>query len=131
MAIGLFAVALAVVLGALAGTQVGAGAGVLAALAGLVPPAVLAVAVERRQRNIAQMKRQQEVLRRFAPPKPTRNPEGPTNDKEGERVKAGEHSGLAVARYLRPEEAVVPFRPARSWMSCCAGVSPEAMRRCD
>ena len=62
---------LAVVLGALAGTSAGAGAGVLAALAGLVPPAVLAVAVERRARNAARVRRQQEVLRRFAPPEPT------------------------------------------------------------
>ena len=76
VAIGLFAVVLALVLGAVAGTQVGAGAGALAALAGLVPPAVLAVAVERRQRNIARMKRRQEVLRRFAPPKPTGDGEG-------------------------------------------------------
>jgi hypothetical protein len=70
VAIGVFAVVLALALGAVAGTQVGAAAGALAALAGLIPPAVLAVAVERRQRNIARTKRQQEVLRRYAPPKP-------------------------------------------------------------
>jgi len=75
VAIGLFAVVLALVLGAVAGTQAGAAAGALAALAGLMPPAVLAVAVERRQRNIVRMKKRQEVLRRFAPPKPTRNGE--------------------------------------------------------
>ena len=51
VAIAALAVAVAVVLGAAAGTQVGAGAGVLAALAGLVAPAVLAVAVERRARH--------------------------------------------------------------------------------
>jgi hypothetical protein len=76
VAIGLFAVVLAVVLGAVAGSLAGAGAGVLAALAGLVPPAVLALAVELRQRNIARMQRRQEVLRRFAPPKPTGDREG-------------------------------------------------------
>jgi hypothetical protein len=69
--IGVFAVVLAVVLGAVAGASAGAGAGALAAVAGLVPPAVLAVAVERRQRTIAQQRSRQEVLRRFAPPEPT------------------------------------------------------------
>ena len=76
VAIGVFAVVLAVVLGAVAGTSAGAGAGALAALAGLVPSAVLAVAVERRQRNAARMKKQQEILRRFAPPEPTGKGEG-------------------------------------------------------
>ena len=89
VAIGVFAVVLALVLGAVAGTQVGGAAGALAALAGLIPPAVLAVAVERRQRNIArakaasrslqdEMARRQEVLRRFAPPKPA-------GDRDGEK----------------------------------------------
>jgi hypothetical protein len=76
VAIGLFAVVLALVLGAVAGTLAGMSAGALAALAGLVPPAVLAVAVERRQRNIARLKARQEVLRRFAPPKPTGDGKG-------------------------------------------------------
>lgn len=76
VAIGLFAVVLALVLGAAAGALVGAEAGALAALAGLVSSAVLGVAVERRQRNIRRMKEQQEVLRTFAPPKPTRHREG-------------------------------------------------------
>jgi hypothetical protein len=75
VAIGLFAVVLALVLGAVAGTQVGVAAGALAALAGLVSPAVLAVAVERRQRNTVRMKERQDVLRRFAPPKPAGNGE--------------------------------------------------------
>ena len=70
VAIGVFAMVSALVLGAVAGTPVGAAAGALAALAGLIPPAVLAVAVERRQRNMARAKRQQDVLRGFAPPKP-------------------------------------------------------------
>ena len=68
--IGVCAVVLAVALGAVAGTWVGRGAGVLAALAGLVPPAVWAVAVERRQRVNAEAKERQEVLRKFAPPAP-------------------------------------------------------------
>jgi uncharacterized membrane protein YoaK (UPF0700 family) len=76
VAIGLFAVVLALVLGAAAGALAGAWAGALAALAGLVSPAVLAVAVELRQRNIARSRRQQEVLRRFAPPKPSVDREG-------------------------------------------------------
>lgn len=71
VAIGLSAVVLALVLGAWAGTQVGAWAGALAALASLLPSAVLAVFTEFRQRNIARMKRKQELLRTFAPPKPT------------------------------------------------------------
>jgi hypothetical protein len=71
IALGLFAVFLALGLGAWAGTQAGAWTGALAALAGLLPPAVLAVAVERRQRNMARMRKQQEILRTFAPPKRT------------------------------------------------------------
>jgi hypothetical protein len=70
------AVVLAVALGAWAGTQVGAMAGALAALASLVPSAVLAVVVELRQRNLTQMKKRQEVLRRFAPPRRTGDGEG-------------------------------------------------------
>jgi hypothetical protein len=70
VALGVLAVVLALALGAVAGTRAGAGAGALAALAGLMPPAVLAVAVERRARNAARVKAQQEVLRKFAPPAP-------------------------------------------------------------
>jgi hypothetical protein len=71
VAIGVFAMALAVVLGALAGTHAGAWAGVLAALAGLLAPPVLAVATARWQRNISRRKERQEVLRKFGMPKPT------------------------------------------------------------
>jgi hypothetical protein len=74
--IGVLAVVLALALGAWAGTQVGPLAGALAALASLVPSAVLAIVVELRQRNIARMKQRQEVLRRFAPPRPTGDREG-------------------------------------------------------
>jgi hypothetical protein len=76
VAIGLAAVFLALGLGAWAGTQVGAWAGALAALASLVPAAVLAVVVERRQRNVALMRKQQEVLRKHAPPKRLGDREG-------------------------------------------------------
>lgn len=74
--IGLLAVVLALVLGAVAGTQVDAWAGALAALAGLLPPVVLATAVERRQRNL----RRQELLDRFRPPEPTSDTTGPPGD---------------------------------------------------
>jgi ABC-type transport system involved in cytochrome bd biosynthesis fused ATPase/permease subunit len=76
VAIGMLAVLLALVLGGWAGTQVGAAAGAAAALASLVPSAVLAVFVELRQRNVAHMKRRQEVLRKYAPPKATDDREG-------------------------------------------------------
>jgi hypothetical protein len=76
IALGVLAVVLALVLGAVAGAQASTAAGALAALAGLAPPAVLAVAVERRARNAARVQRQQEVLRKFAPPKPMRRGEG-------------------------------------------------------
>lgn len=76
LVIGAVAVVLALGLGAGAGSVVGVWAGVLSALAGFVPPAVLAVAVERRQRNAKRKKEKQEVLHRFAPPKPTTDGEG-------------------------------------------------------
>jgi hypothetical protein len=76
VAIGLAAVVLALGLGAWAGTQVGVWAGALAALASLVPAAVLAVVVERRQRNVAQMRKREEIRRRYAPPKRTGDREG-------------------------------------------------------
>jgi hypothetical protein len=70
------ALVLAVALGALAGSQVGLWAGVLGALAGLIPPAVLAVAIERRARNVARRKRKDEILGKYAPPKPVGGGEG-------------------------------------------------------
>jgi hypothetical protein len=79
-ALGLVATFLALGLGAWAGAEVGAWAGALAALAGLLPPAVLVVAIERRQRNMARIREQQEILRRFAPPKRTGN----TGDRKGQ-----------------------------------------------
>lgn len=78
VATGLAAVALAIVLGAVAGTLAGAEAGALVAFAGLVPPAVLAVAVGLRQQNMARLRKQQDVVRRFAPPKP----EGKRDDRQ-------------------------------------------------
>ena len=74
--IGVSAVVMALALGAVAGILAGAWAGVLASLAGLVPPAVLAAAVERRQRIIAREKERQEILRKFAPPAPMGDGEG-------------------------------------------------------
>lgn len=76
IAFGTAAVALAAGLGAAAGLWAGAGAGVLASLAGLVPPAVLAGAVERRQRLNARERERQAVLRKFAPPAPMGDGEG-------------------------------------------------------
>lgn len=67
---------LAVGLGAWAGTEVGAWAGVLAALAGLLPPSVLAVAVARRQRNVARIKKQKAILRKYGAPKRIGNGKG-------------------------------------------------------
>jgi hypothetical protein len=64
--LGLAALGLAVGLGAWAGTEVGVLAGVLAALAGLLPPAVLAVAIGRRQRNMARVKKQKAIIRKHA-----------------------------------------------------------------
>jgi hypothetical protein len=69
--IGVFGVLLAVALGALAGHTAGVTAGILAALASLVPPAVLAVAMDRRSRNAARTRRRRELLEVFAPPRPT------------------------------------------------------------
>lgn len=63
---------------------VGTWAGVLAALAALVAPPVLTEALERRKRNIALIKRRQEVLDRFAPPKPAGDRDGLTGDGEGD-----------------------------------------------
>lgn len=71
IALGLAAVVLAIGLGAWAGTQVGAWAGALAALAGLLPPAVLVVALERRQQNRERTEKQHKILRKYAPPKRT------------------------------------------------------------
>jgi len=76
VAVGLAALFLALGLGAWAGTQVGAWAGALAALASLVPAALLAMVVKRRQRNVALMRKQKEILRKHAPPKSTGDREG-------------------------------------------------------
>lgn len=76
VALVVLALVLAVTLGALAGSQIGVGAGVLGALAGLLPPAVLAVAIERRARNLARRKRKERILGRYAPPGPAGGAEG-------------------------------------------------------
>lgn len=96
--IGALALLLAVALGAAAGITAGAAAGVLAALAGLLASAVLSVAMKRRSRNAAWEEHRQDLLEVFAPPLLAGSKD------------RGEQAGLAVARYLRPEEEVVPFR---------------------
>ena len=103
IAVGALAVLLAAGLGGLAGSTAGVAAGVLAAMAGLVPPVVLAVAIERRARNAARAKRRQELLKTFAPPVPADDGRDGGEDPAGLAVRD-------VARYLRPEEAVVGFR---------------------
>ena len=89
--IGGLAVAAAVVLGALAA----AWAGVLAALAGLVPAVLWQAAANRRSRLAARNGILNEARVALVPPGPA----------EAEKVPGG------VARYLRPEEAVVEFWP--------------------
>ena len=89
--IGGLAVAAAVVLGALAA----AWAGVLAALAGLVPAVLWQVAANRRSTLAVRTGILDEARVALAPPGPA----------EAEGVPGG------VARYLRPEEAVVEFWP--------------------
>jgi hypothetical protein len=89
--IGGLAVAAVVVLGALAGAR----AGVLAALAGLVPPVLWQAAANRRSTLAARTAILDEARVTLAPPQSA----------EAEGVPGG------VARYLRPEEAVVEFWP--------------------
>ena len=100
---GALAVLLAAGLGGLAGTTAGVAAGVLAAMAGLAPPTVLAVAIELRARNAARAKRRQELLKAFASPEPA-------DDREEGGENRADLTVRDVARYLRPEEAVVTFR---------------------
>jgi outer membrane lipoprotein SlyB len=66
----MLAVLLAVALGGIAGTEVGAKAGAFTALAGVVASAVLAIAVDRQVKRADRMKQQRETLRKFAPPRP-------------------------------------------------------------
>jgi hypothetical protein len=69
--IGVLAVVVALGLGAWAGSRSGAAAGAITVVAGLASSVIAGVAVDRRARNLARLKEQQQVLRRFAPPGPT------------------------------------------------------------
>jgi tetratricopeptide (TPR) repeat protein len=124
VAVGALAVLLAAGLGGLAGGTAGVPAGVLTAMAGLASSAVLAVAVERRARNAARAKRRQKLLKIFACPVPVADPEHGGDD--GSEAGAGD-----VARYLRPEEAVVRFRDRPELtrlLDWCAGEQRVAVR---
>jgi hypothetical protein len=96
--LGVLTVVVALGLGAWAGSRSGAAAGAITVVAGLASSVIAGAAVDRRARNLARLKEQQQVLRRFAPP-------GPTGDGEDEKCQDGR-----VAWYLRPEEQVVAFR---------------------
>ncbi len=74
--LAVLALVAAVVLGAVAGTHAGAVGGVLGAVGGLVPPAVLALAVERRARGQAARERRAQILGKYAPPGPAGEGEG-------------------------------------------------------
>lgn len=76
VAVGVLGLVLAVGPGDAAGRTVGAAAGALTAVAGLLSSAVLAVALERRSRNLARVKRRGELLEMFAPPEPSEDQEG-------------------------------------------------------
>jgi hypothetical protein len=76
VALGVLAVVVALGLGAWAGSRSGTGAGAITVLAGLASSVVAAAAVDRRARNLAQLKERQEVLRRFAPPSSAGDEEG-------------------------------------------------------
>ena len=105
--IGGLALAAAVGLGAWAGIEVGPWAGVLAALAGLVSAVLWQAAANRRSTLAARTGILNEARMALAPPGPA----------EAEGVPGG------VARYLRPEEAVVEFWPRpelgalRDWLA--------------
>jgi hypothetical protein len=116
LAAGGLAVVLAVALGAAAGRTAGVAAGVLAALAGLVAPAVWTLAADRWGQDAARKRRLAEAARRFGMPMPLAG--------RDEGLAGEDAAGGGFARFLRPEEEVVGFRPRpelaelRSW---CAG----------
>lgn len=74
--LGAVGVLLAVILGWAAGTAAGGVAGVLGALAGLVPPAVVGVAIDAWSQRMARQQRRQELLAIFAVPEPSDDGEG-------------------------------------------------------
>ena len=103
VAVAAAGVLLTVVLGVLAERAVGTAAGILTALVGLVGSAVVTAVMERQSRQAARAARMHELLEMFAPPRPL-------DDEEGEDWSRSRRPGSGVARYLRAEEQVVPFR---------------------
>jgi hypothetical protein len=69
--LGMLAVVVAVGLGAWAGSRSGAAAGAISVVAALASSVIAGAAVDRRARNLARQKEQEQVLHRFAPPGPT------------------------------------------------------------
>ena len=69
--LGVLTVVVAVGLGAWAGSRSGAAAGAITVVAGLASSVIAGAAVDRRARNLARLREQQQVLERFAPPGPT------------------------------------------------------------
>jgi hypothetical protein len=69
--LGVLAVVVAVGMGAWAGSRSGAAAGAITVVAGLASSVIAGVAVDRRARNLARLREQQQVLSRFAPPAPS------------------------------------------------------------
>src|SRR5215472_11213068 len=92
-----------IALGYLAGHTAGPAAGVIAALVGLASSAVVTIVLERQSRQTADAARRQELLEMFAPPRPS-------EDIEDGAVSPSDRAALGIARYLRSDEQVVPFR---------------------
>jgi hypothetical protein len=103
VAIGAAGALVTIAVGALAGSRIGPAAGALAALAGLAGTAAATVLQERQARDSARAERKQELLQMFALPRPL-------SSEEDDESSPGERHSLSVARFLRAEEEVVPFR---------------------
>ena len=103
VAVAAAGVLVTVALGAQVGSTAGAAAGVIASLAGLAGSAVVTIVQVRQSQQAAEETRTQELLEMFAPPRPL-------DDRADQGVSPGERPALSVARYLRADEQVVPFR---------------------